>query len=292
MSKLWPAVVIEKAGCPLTCSSTNSVGHSLVPYASASGIKAARFENTHPAMASLSPMDASSQGHDVPLGPHSVEDTIAPDSAPSRGSNSCFVLLHYMDHYLPFSIIVADVAVDGSECFADVGMFAVHRLSSFDAAEAGRNVGAKHCRQKMEVSLCCLSAEDGGFEIELMVQNILCHADEMHPIFVDCSLECHTDLAEPKSLEGYEPMDESKEGEVRTASNVGVASNVALASADLPLNAIEVGVEQIGMPAMSLIGSSSLVVADDQHEGNQRSCSSFSKLKRNIEELRQKLKAS
>ncbi|GMH28197.1 hypothetical protein Nepgr_030040 [Nepenthes gracilis] len=30
---------------------------------------------------------------------------------------SCFVLLYFMDHHLPFSIIAADVAVDGSECF-------------------------------------------------------------------------------------------------------------------------------------------------------------------------------
>ncbi|GMH08602.1 hypothetical protein Nepgr_010442 [Nepenthes gracilis] len=108
----------------------------------------------------------------------------------------------------------------------------------------------------------------------------------MHPIPIDCSLETTPDLAEPKSLEGYEPMDESKEGEVR------IASNVALASADLPLNAVKVGVEQLGTPIKSPIGSSSLVVADDQHEGDQRLCSSFSKLKRNIEELKQKLKAS
>ncbi|GMH29969.1 hypothetical protein Nepgr_031812 [Nepenthes gracilis] len=106
------------------------------------------------------------------------------------------------------------------------------------------------------------SQKMGAFEAESTDQNTLCHADEMHPVPVDCGLECHTDLIEPKSLEGSEPRDESKEGVVRIASNVDVASNEALASADLPLNVVKVGVEQLGTPVKSPIGSSALIMAE------------------------------
>ncbi|GMH25919.1 hypothetical protein Nepgr_027762 [Nepenthes gracilis] len=74
------------------------------------------------------------------------------------------------------------------------------------------------------------------------------HAAEIHPVPFDCSLASHNELVEPKSLEGFDLLAESKVGEVCTAGHVDIASTEALATANLPLTAVKVGVEQLGTP--------------------------------------------
>ncbi|GMG98508.1 hypothetical protein Nepgr_000348 [Nepenthes gracilis] len=111
----------------------------------------------------------------------------------------------------------------------------------------------------------------------------------------DSKLEYHAESAKLQCPAGSIPMDKSKEREVVVAHNVDIAINGDLDSVVLPLNAVRVGVEHLGIPIknnQTQIGSSYLGVAVDHHGEDQGSCSNIGKLTRNIKEFRKKLGAS